>query len=247
MNAPVNLKMTEALTAQEKVEHLSNALNRAEQILETNRAVRRFGFWVGGAGLIAGLLGLASASVIHLTFKHPEPVFVERNPVTGELTQAARAIDAPLKFSEGTIKQHLGGYLDNCETYRWQSVSETTRRCQLFLAPTERAKFAAQYDAYNPEGPIQQLGRDGTISVADGVTMEEIATGRDGVKIWGMRFTKVIAARGKAVVCQPWTVRVTFQWRPDLAMSEENRRVNLGGMQILDRSTGPDLVRRQGC
>ena len=72
-------------------------------------------------------------------------------------------------------------------------------------------------------------------------------SGRDGTHIWRMNFTKVIAEAGQRPQCVPWQARVTFRWRPDLRMSEADRLVNLGGMQIIDRYSTQDVVRRPEC
>lgn len=249
MNAAVDNQTRETLSTDAKVRSLNRSLERAVELAHTNKALRQVGFAVGAIGALIGVMGfgVGSAALVKVLWQEPETIYVKEDADTGELRRLARPLEAVASFKDGTIRQHLRLYIDNCETYRYQVLNEATNRCQLFLAPNERLAYAKAMDQTNPDSPIARFGREGTVSVADDVTMERVATGRQGVEVWNLRFTKVLAERGKPPVCVPWTVMVTFRWRPELKMSETNRTINLGGMQIDSRTSGEDTVRRRGC
>jgi type IV secretory pathway component VirB8 len=238
----------ETISPNDLDQHIATGPDRARAIAETNRAIRRTGLWVGGVGATIGVLGIAGMTILANSLAGgPERVFIERDPRTGELAQVARAIDAPAKFEEGTVKQHLRMVLDNCEAYLFSNYLLNVQRCQLFLTPQQQSVFAKEVEQTTPDSPIAKYGRDGSMSVADRVTYERIASARDGTQVWGMRYVKVFARPGKPVECLPWTTVVTFRWRPELKMTDEYRVINLGGMQISDRHSGPDPVRKPEC
>lgn len=237
----------EIVTPAERDAHLGSGQDRAAAIAATNRAIRRTGLWVGSIGAAIGVLGMAAAAIVLQRFDGPDLVIIRQDPTTGELAQVPRPLDAAQGFTEATAQQHLRMVLDSCESYLWSTYGMNTSRCQLFLNPTQRSVYAHEVEQTNPESPVARLGRDGSMSVADRVTYEQVASARDGTQVWGMRYTKIIAKPGRPLECVPWTTVVTFRWRPDLKMAQEHRVINLGGMQISDRRSGPDLVRKPEC
>ena len=228
--------------------HIAAGQDRAAAIAETNRAIRRTGLWAGGIGAAIGLLGIAGMVVMAQTLAGgPERVFIERDPRSGELAQMPRPLEAAARFTEATVRQHLRMVLDHCEAYLYATYLLNARRCQLFLTPQQQAVHAREVEQTNPDSPIARYGRDGSVSVADRVTYEQVAAARDGTQVWGMRYVKVFARPGRPIECLPWTTVATFRWRPDLRMADEHRVINLGGMQISDRRSGPDPVRKPEC
>ncbi|MDO9711778.1 VirB8/TrbF family protein [Paracraurococcus lichenis] len=239
---------TEAVAAAERDAHLAAGQDRARTIAETNRAIRRTGLWVGSIGSLIGVLGMAGMTIMAGRLAGgPERVFIERDPRTGELAQVPRPLEASGRFTDATIRQHLRLVLDHCEAYLYSTYLLNARRCQLFLTPQQQAVHAREVEQTNPDSPIARQGRDGSISVADRVTYEQVAAARDGTQVWGMRYIKVFAQPGRPIECLSWTTVVTFRWRPDLRMADEHRVINLGGMQISDRRSGPDPVRKPEC
>lgn len=247
MRLPGTAWTGEALTAEAKAAHLRASRERADDIAATNRAFRRAGWWVGAAGAAVGLAGMASATATILQWRPADPVYAWIDPRTGEIKPAPRAIDAVQHFTEGTARQHLRMYLDYCEAYLFQTARMTSTRCQLFLSPAQRERFVAWFNAGNPESPQARFGRTGSASIADNVGYTLVGTGRDGAQVWQMTFTKVIAEQNQRPQCVPWISTVTFQWRPDLKMSEADRAINLAGMQVVERRSTQDAVRRPEC
>ena len=85
--------------------HVAGGQDHAAAIAETNRAIRRTGFWAGGLGGLIGVLGIAGMVVMAQSLAGgPERVFIERDPRTGELAQVPRPLEASARFTEATVK-----------------------------------------------------------------------------------------------------------------------------------------------
>lgn len=228
----------------EAKDHLKKAGDRAQDIAATNRAFRTGGWVVGGIGAAIGLLGIAAVAITVATHQPQPPVFIPLAP-SGALLPAMKALEATTRFTDATARQHLRAYVDNCEAYAYQTANLTKTRCLLFFTPKQQDQYVEWYS--NGTEGLGRFGRDGQASIADQISYLPLGKGADGTEVWSVSFTKIEFPRRGEVRCRPWQVRVTFQWHPEYKMTDEDRNVNLGGMQIMDRISTPDPARPEGC
>jgi type IV secretory pathway component VirB8 len=157
----------------------------------------------------------------------------------GRVQPLVRAFDAPEKlFTDATARQYLRMYVETCERYRYDDRTINYNRCALLLTPEQQKRYAEWFGPTNPQGFQGKFGRTGSVFLGDDVTYTKYAQeGR--TQIWTMRFVRV-EVLNQQVACRRWQATVTFQFRPELEMSDKDRDWNLAGLQISDRVSQPD-------
>lgn len=221
----------------EKAEHLRNAPLRADDAIQASKAYRRTGWVFGLAGSAALCAGAGALGAAVWTWRPAEPVYGGILP-DGTVQPLLRAVQAPERFTDATAKQYLRMYLDVCEHYQYDAARLRARRCALLLSPQQQEAYARWFAPSNPDGFQGAFGRGGSVSVADRVTYTKY--GQQGrTQVWTARFVRV-EYKDRTVRCRPWQATLSFQFRPELPMGEEDRTWNLAGMQITDRTSQPD-------
>lgn len=238
MSAPIRLAgkawANREMDVAEKAEHLRNAPLRADDMMASNRRYFRLACAVAlsaSTGLVAASAALGTAIY---TWKPAEPVAFANILPDGRIEPMMRGVEGTQKFTEATAKQYLRMYLDVCEPYHPETAKAATARCALLLTSEQQS----QYKTWFEENLRNEYGRTGSVSVADNPTYFLIAV-QGRAQIWGIRFTRV-EMKNRQLTCRSWLSTVTFSWRPDLRMTEEDRTWNLAGMQISDRQSSPD-------
>jgi type IV secretion system protein VirB8 len=225
------------LDDKEKAGHLKTATTRAEDMMRASAEYRSSGKACFIAGAIALVAAAAALALNAWTWTPSEPFVIAQRP-DGTLEPMMRATKAAAAWGDDIAKAHLRKYLDVCEQYHPDTVPLNRKRCALLLNPQQQDEYAKWFGSRNPASPQREYGKTGNYSVADNVTYSK--RGKEGLtQAWDIRFIRV-EWKNNQHFCRPWLVGLTFQFRPELEMSEEDRAWNLGGMQILDRSSQPD-------
>lgn len=238
------------LDAKSARQHLREAPLRGDQLIAFGRSSRRAGWIVGGIGAAFGAAGLTAAVLAMALYKPQPPEFalIDRN--TGEVSKPIRAVDAPVHFTDATVKQYLRLFVENCESYRFETRELLARRCSIMLSPAQQTRYAAENAASKATSPQARLGRQGEARIkSNSLIYTPIGTGQGGVQFWTIRFVKIESeGPNRATVCRPWIENVQFQWLPQLEMAPEDRDVNTAGFQAITFDSQPDPNRvPEGC
>lgn len=249
MTAPLRLvgrgKPVAALSAEEAAAFVSGGGERADQVAATGRAFRKAGWLVGAVGALFGFAGMGLAGYALVAWQKPPPEYIPLDP-QGVPRETIRAVDAPQKFTDYTSKQYLQLFLDYCETYTFETAKVAAPRCLLLMSPPVQERYAAWFANTNPRSPQHRLGQTGSIAVAGEPIFSLVGKGRANTEVWNVQFTKV-ERKVRETTCTPWALNVGFQWRPDLPMSDKDRRINLAGFQAIEFTSQPDPSRRPEC
>lgn len=231
LRAPLQLvspaQPAEGLSPAESKRHIKGSKNRGDQVITLNRAFKTAGWFVGGAGTLFGLGCLGALSLVLYRNAPAIPVFNTIAP-DGRIEEAVTVEDAPTRFTEVTSRQYLQTALEYCETYHFTTREVWAPRCGLFLNPAQRARFTRFYEG--DDGWPRKLGSRGTLEAVN-PTYTLMGKGQQNTEAWIVRFTRRETAPDGGRVCVPWQVTVQFQWRPELRMKPEDRRVNAAGFQ----------------
>lgn len=241
MNETIRLKGVawpgEALAPEAKAEHLRLAETRVEEMRRYGRSYRRMGFFVGTAGLLVGLAGIALAASL-LPLKQTVVRFAVVNETTGEVGESIGPADAPRLFSEGTARQYLRMFVEACDGYLWETRVLNAHRCALLMTAEQQARYAEWFSPRNPDSPQVVFGRNGSVR-PDQFRFTRLGDARGDTQAWQVRYVRLEMKDGRAAR-RPWMMTVQFQWRPQLAMSDNDRTLNLAGFQALDYVSQPD-------
>ena len=241
MNEMVKLKgaarPAEVLTPDAKAEHLRQAETRFDEMLCYGRSYRRMGFLVGAAGLLIGIAGIGMAATL-FPLKQTVVRYAVVNETTGEVGESIGPADAPRLFSEGTARQYLRMFVEACDGYLWETRALSSHRCALLLTPDQQARYAEWFSPRNPESPQVAFGRNGSVR-PDQFRFTRLGDGRGDTQAWQVRYVRIEMKDGRAAR-RPWMMTVQFQWRPQLAMTDNDRTLNLAGFQALDYVSQPD-------
>lgn len=229
----------DALTADAKARHLKMAETRFEEMQRYGRASRRLGLIVGFSGMMIGLAGIGLAASL-LPLKQTVVRYVTVSEQTGEIAEAAGPADAPRLFSEGTARQYLRAFVEACDGYLFETAAVMAHRCAIMLTPEQQNRFNTWFTARNPESPQAVYGRGGSVR-PERFRFVKFGDGRADTQVWQVRYVRVEMRDGN-LTRRPWAMTVQFQWRPQLAMSDDDRSINLAGFQALDFVSQPDAA-----
>lgn len=248
MSATTRLDQWQAqpLSPEAAAAHMRDAIGRADEVRRTGMAFRRAGWLVGAAGVLAGLGGLAVAATVLLRAEPTRLEFALIDPNTGAVSHTFSAADAPRHFSDDTARQYLRAFVETCDGYaptlQREALERQFRRCAVLMTEPMQQKFAAYFSPSNPASPQVTLGRAG-VRTPQNLRFSKLPS-EGNTQTWLVRYHRVDTRAGQNTtgITQhtPTTATVTFQWRPDLPQSPEDRTWNTAGMQVVAFTIEPD-------
>lgn len=224
------------LTPDAVQEHMQAGSTRADEVERTGRAYRRTGFVIGIAGAALAVMGVGLAAYVVLR-EAPPPPYAIINQTTGEVTRLA-ASDAPRYFTQDTVREYLRKFVESCGGYNDTIRVDAYNRCVALMAPNQQARYREAFTGGNPQSPQNTIGKV-AILVPEGMRYTKQPSGGN-IQSWLVRYNQVEYRNGQKTRSIPWTVMVHFEWRPELAMTEEVRTWNTAGMRVVDYSFGAD-------
>jgi type IV secretory pathway component VirB8 len=211
---------------------------RADEVERMGAAMRRLSWF--GAGMLAlmGVAGLAAGVAVLLSTEPPRHHFSLINPVTGEVSPAMPAVDAPRHFTTDTEKEYVRRFVETCAGYVHDLRARMYARCTGLMTPAMQAKYRDGFTSTNPNSPQNTYGAAATL-IPEGLRLHE-RPGGGRVKSWLVRYKQAEYRNGRKVREVPWSTTIDFEWRPDLRMTEEQRAWNTAGMRVSHFEFGPD-------
>lgn len=229
----------EPLAPESKADMLRQGASRFDEMQRMGRAYRRTGFLLGISGMLMAAASIATVAAL-LPLKQTVVRYVTVSEQTGEVAETLGAADAPKLFSDGTARQYLRMFVEVCDGYLFETAATNAHRCALLLAPEQQQRYNAWFTARNPEGPQALFGRSGSVR-PERFRFVKFGDGQGGIQVWQVRYTRVEMRDGN-ITRRPWAMTVQFQWRPQLAMTDDDRTLNLAGFQALDYVSQPDVA-----
>ncbi len=210
------------------------------------RERRTLGFWVGGAGMVGGLLVLATALVVVAKQPPVQPQkYVLVDKAWGAVVPAADQKDAPLLYPEATRRAELRALIVACEGYVPQSWAKSDfHTCMIRLTPDEQKRRNLDIGVDGPRYPPKALGASGYAMPTDFPLGAFVLLGSSGtppneVYHYTVRYERTEVIAGVEQHAR-YTADIVFTFRPDLKISAADALANPARMQVESFSTIKD-------
>lgn len=216
------------------------ALARREGAEQDAKAVRSLGLIVGAGGVIVGLLGIAACLVVYLKTPVPPPpgyIMVDRS--TGWVDQPVTAKDAPKLFPEAVRERAMRDFIIACESY----VPETWAKldfhaCMIQATPDEQKRRAQDIGRNGTHYPPAVFGPTGWAMPTDFLSFVKL--GETGQTFsYQVRYQRTEVMNGRETRAR-YTAELSFQFHPELKISNADRLINPSGLQVISFSTVKD-------
>ena len=224
--------------------HVDDATG-ANRVWEVDRALmlersERRAWWVGIAGLVLGLIGIAAVFVQGPLRRVVEiPIVVDR--VTGETTIQQRLSVETIPPTEALDKHNLATFVRAREGYNWMFLQRDFDQVARMAVPAVFADYNRQFDG---DGALQKkLGasEDWRINV---VAVRLEASGRNGNRGQAtVTYDKVVRLvdRNLPEVTTRHVASVVFQYQPKVLARERDRLENPFGFVVVAYRSDPEI------
>ena len=235
------LSWTNDLLAEPNLDAFYKANQENREAAEKNRrATARNTTILSIGGIVIGLLGMLSATITHIKTPVAEPPkYIPFDSRTAWFGEATNARDLPKLYTANTREAALRTFIIACESYipqTWASIDYHS--CALFSTPAEqRRREALNGMKDSPEYPPNMFKNGWAMPDVFPKTgfVKTGETGTDPTKVYESRVRYQRTELSSTVSTENWyTAIVTFTFRPDLKMSDEDRRINPTGLQVIN-------------
>lgn len=200
-----------------------------EKLLTRDARDKKVGFFIGGVGLLIGVLGL-TAVLLLLPLKHTELELYTVDNTTGRIEKITHVKEEDIFSQVAMAKAFAANYVKLRESYNYFSLQRDYDTVPLFGSDEVNADYLAFFNSKNsPDTVYQKAAYVVDIEVISNVVSE--ATAPD--KLAQIRFKKTIrrVADGSRKV-EFWNARVTFRYVPEKALTDEQREANPLGFTV---------------
>ncbi|MDR5020249.1 type IV secretion system protein [Yersinia rochesterensis] len=213
-----------------KTKQLINASKTFEEKMLTRDARdKKVGFFIGGVGLLIGVLGL-TAVLLLLPLKHTELELYTVDNTTGRVEKVTHVKEEDVFSQVAMAKAFAANYVKLRESYNYFSLQRDYDTVPLFGSDEVNADYLAFFNSKNsPDTVYQKAAYVVEVEIISNVVSE--ATAPD--KLAQIRFKKTtrrVADGSKKV--EFWNARVTFRYVPDKALTEAQREANPLGFTV---------------
>ncbi|CNI07598.1 TriG protein [Yersinia kristensenii] len=190
---------------------------------------KKVGFFIGGVGLLIGVLGLAAVLLL-LPLKHTELELYTVDNTTGRVEKVTHVKEEDVFSQVAMAKAFAANYVKLRESYNYFSLQRDYDTVPLFGSDEVNADYLAFFNSKNsPDTVYQKAAYVVEVEIISNVVSE--ATAPD--KLAQIRFKKTtrrVADGSKKV--EFWNARVTFRYVPDKALTEAQREANPLGFTV---------------
>lgn len=204
-------------------------------------AALRVSYWIGGAGLVVGVLGMACAATLFPLKTHDIEYYVV-NQVTGYTGPAVGVKDAPSLFSDVVAQADVLKYVMARENYTYETDDLAFHQATIMSSGDEQRHFKEMHDAAG--SPAKALGDHGYVRV-ENVQMWKLGDGKRQTQEYVVKFTRKVIRAGQPVpgTGEPITAQISFQFHPEYVMEPNDRRLNPTGFQAIEYRSRADVGR----
>lgn len=190
---------------------------------------KKVGFFIGGVGLLIGVLGL-TAVLLLLPLKHTELELYTVDNTTGRVEKVTHVKEEDVFSQLAMAKAFAANYVKLRESYNYFSLQRDYDTVPLFGSDEVNADYLAFFNSKNsPDTVYQKAAYVVEVEIISNVVSE--ATAPD--KLAQIRFKKTtrrVADGSKKI--EFWNARVTFRYVPDKALTEAQREANPLGFTV---------------
>ncbi len=200
-----------------------------EKMLTRDARDKKLCFFIGGTGLLTGILGL-TAVLLLLPLKTTELELYTVDNTTGRMEKVTRVTEEDVPSQMAMAKALAASYVKLRENYNYFSLQHDYDTVQLFASGRVNEEYRDFFNSqYSPDTVYQNAAHVVNTEVISNV----ISDATDPDKLAQIRFKKTIrrVADGHTRV-EFWNARVTFRYLPDKALTEAQREVNPLGFTV---------------
>ncbi|HHQ9522460.1 type IV secretion system protein (plasmid) [Yersinia massiliensis] len=213
-----------------KTKQIINASKTFEEKMLTRDARdKKAGFFIGGIGLLIGVLGIV-AVIMLLPLKETELELYTVDNTTGRVEKITHVKKKDISSQEALAKAFAANYVKLRESYNYFSLQRDYDTVPLFGSDEVNADYLAFFNSKNsPDTVYQKAAYVVEVEIISNVVSD--ATAPD--KLAQIRFKKTTrrVADGSRKV-EFWNARVTFRYVPDKALTEAQREANPLGFTV---------------
>ncbi|HEY0506354.1 MAG TPA: VirB8/TrbF family protein [Lysobacter sp.] len=196
--------------------------------------------WTVAFGAILMSLILAGGYFYMLPMKEKVPYLIMADAYTGSATVARLRGDFNINSiaaSEAVNRANVATFLRARESYDWNLIGQRDWGTVFTMAePSVASVYRALYSTRNPEGPLQIYGKKHAIRIR--ILSLQLFGGdaKKGPSGATVRFQRSLfdKSSGASRYLDSRIATLEFKYKPNLAMSEEDRLLNPLGFRVSD-------------
>ena len=214
--------------------YFENARRWEQDLLASAHRSKRLAWSVAA---VASLLAIVSVSAVAALapLKTVEPFVIRVDNATGIVDAVSALKDTSNTYGEAVARYFLAKYVQAREGYARAEAETNFRTVSLLSGQGEQQRFAAYYRGSNPESPQVLYGRTGVAEVRI-KTISLLGPGLASVRY--LRETR----KGEEVKTSHWIATVTFDIRPEVSISTQDRLVNPIGFLVSEYHADPEVL-----
>jgi type IV secretion system protein VirB8 len=217
----------------------TNRLWELDRTLCIERSERR-AWWVAGAGLTLGLMGVAAVFAQGPLRRVVEiPIVVDR--VTGETTIQQRLSAETIPPLEALDKHNLASFVRAREGYVWMFLQRDFDQVARMAVPAVFAEYNRQFEGDNPLHKRIGASEDWRIQV---ISVRLSPAGRNGNRSEAtVTYEKTVRATERTVPesTTRHVASVVYQYQPDALAKERDRLENPFGFVVTAYRSDPEI------
>lgn len=229
-----NNKKVKPVKKEELATYLEESRGLERDLLSEFGKSRRRGWLVGGAGLVFGIFGFATAMVA-VSQEVPPPLVLRVDNATGAIDQVTAMQVHEASYGEIVDEYWLNQFILNRESYDYHTIQQNYETTALLSAPEVQREY---YELFNgPNALDVTLSNRARIKVK----IKSIQPNNQGQAT--VRFTTTeIRDNGTVPMAQDWIATIAYRYVQG-PMNRSDRRVNPLGFQVTSYRADPELIR----
>ena len=213
-----------------------NYLNEARS-WETHRLMevqksKKVAWYVAMAGVVVGILGVASSTLV-ATHEPPPPVVIRVDASTGIVDVVNSLKDGKSNYEEAVNKFFTQWYVRYREGYSNELKEESYYNVGLMSIGAEQQKYFEFFNPKNPQSPINIYGPYVKVKI------QIKGTSFIKANVALVRYIKLIERGAGKPEISHWAATITFKYS-GAPMKEKDRAINPLGFQVTEYRSDPD-------
>ncbi|MBP2845818.1 type IV secretion system protein [Dickeya oryzae] len=208
---------------------IASSRNFEQSNIDHERRTRKAGFFVGGAGLVIGILAVISI-IIMLPLKKTDVELYTVDNTTGRVEHITRTSKTSLTAVESVQKAKVARYIRLREAYNYFALQHDYDTVQIYGTPDVNNQYLAWYAGKEaPDVVYQNAAYVATVDIIS----SQISDATSPDKLATVRFKKTIRKiADNSPRTEYWDIRMTFHFDMDKKMKDTEREENEFGFTV---------------
>jgi len=211
--------------------YLAEARSWETDKVKTLEKSRKLAWIIATCAGVFAFLTVAALSML-MPFKTAVPYVIRVDNATGSVDVVNALVDGKTNYDEAMNKYHTQWYVRWREGYSTHLISEYYKNVGLMSSREEQSRYGQLISPNNPDSPLNEYGKDGTITIA----IKSTSFIKENIAL--VRYTKNVNKDSSHTLTH-WAATIVFRYA-GTPMSEQDRAINPLGFQVVEYRNDPD-------